>query len=59
MVRTPAVADYVVEQADRGIDVSVLAYTGCDIDALRSRLQAALAGAGLRSPRSPSDPSPR
>jgi hypothetical protein len=48
-----------VEQADRGIDVSVLAYTGCDIDALRSRLQAALAGAGLRSPRSPSDPSPR
>jgi phenylacetate-coenzyme A ligase PaaK-like adenylate-forming protein len=47
MVKTPAVADYQVRQTERGIHLAAVAAGPVDGDALRQRLTAALADAGL------------
>jgi phenylacetate-CoA ligase len=50
LVRTPAVLDYQVRQTIAGIDVDVLSLGDLDVTALRDRLAAALAAAGLPEP---------
>jgi phenylacetate-coenzyme A ligase PaaK-like adenylate-forming protein len=50
LAHTADVADYRVRQTRRGIAVSALAPTGTDVAALRARLAAALAAAGLPDP---------
>ena len=50
MVRSRDVADYQVCQTAAGIDVTVAAEDGCELEALRADLSAALGGAGLPRP---------
>ena len=50
LVKTPAVSDYQVRQAGRGIDVRVLAAAPVDLERLRRELRSALSAAGLPHP---------
>lgn len=50
LVKTPAVSDYQVRRATRGIDVRVLATERVDLERLRSELRAALSAAGVPDP---------
>jgi phenylacetate-CoA ligase len=50
LVKTPAVSDYQVRQAGRGIDVRVLASGPVDLERLRRELRSALSAAGLPDP---------
>lgn len=50
LVKQPAVTDYQVRQAPRGIDLDLLASGPVDLDGVRAALRTALAEAGLRDP---------
>jgi phenylacetate-CoA ligase len=50
LVQAPDVVEYQVHQTATGVDVTAVADRGLDVDALRDRLTAALAGAGLPRP---------
>jgi phenylacetate-coenzyme A ligase PaaK-like adenylate-forming protein len=50
LVRSPDVLEYQVHQTTTGIDVTAVAESPLDVEALRSRLAAALSRAGLADP---------
>jgi phenylacetate-coenzyme A ligase PaaK-like adenylate-forming protein len=50
LVDTPDVLEYQVRQTATGVEVTAVADSALDVDGLRGRLAAALAGAGLRQP---------
>jgi hypothetical protein len=50
LLASPGVADFVVGQTDRGVDVSIVTHGSCDTERLRGELVELLARHGIAAP---------